>query len=466
MIMKPGWICVFVLVSTLPALAQSSDLEKRIKNIERRLEELESAAGSAGSSHQQDEAGGETPEATVELQELRRQVEILSEEVERVRSGERSEPLSPERARALGLGPSATRVYEKDHGVSLAGYGEMLYNNYANADQAGAQVDKSSQLDFLRAVLYAGYRFNDRILLNSEIEFEHASTEDGGEVAVEFAYLDFLVHPNFSLRGGLLLMPMGLINEYHEPNVYLGALRPQTERFIIPTTWSEAGFGATGHFGPMDFRAYVVNGFDATGFNGEEGLREGRQGGAEAKAEDFAFVGRLDVTPAPGILVGGSLYEGDAGQNQFIFQGRRLSVDTRIFEFHGLAQLRGWDLRALFARSHVGDAGALNLVRGLSGAEAVAERMQGGYVQAGFNLLNGFSESMSLTPYYRFESLDTQSQMPAGFTAEPSSDSRFHTFGLEFKPIYNVVIKGDYQWTRNEGRTGLDQFNLGLGYSF
>lgn len=454
--------CFVVLLLFLPALvAQPEDqsFEKRLLELEKRLAELEEKETRKAKP---EEAPSQT---TVEVQELRRQVGILAEELEKMRSGEEDVDISPAKANSLGVGPSASRVYGKPKGVSIAGYGEMLYENFGATNQSGAAVGKGSQLDFLRAILYAGYRFNDKFLFNSEIEFEHASTDADGSASVEFAYVEYLVNENLSARGGMLLVPMGLVNEFHEPNVFLGTMRPNTERVIIPSTWRENGVGAIANLGPVNVRAYLVNGLDANGFS-SSGIRGGRQKGSKAKATDMAFVGRLDVTPTPGMFFGGSVYHGGSGQGEFSYNGQELEVATTIYELHGQFQHRGWDLRGLWASAHIADALELNLARGLSGNKGIAERMTGGYLQAGYNLLARHHESMGLTPYYRFESVNTQSRLPLGFTSDPAKDNDFHTFGIEFKPIYNVVIKSDYQWGRNQAKTGVNQFNIGLGYSF
>ena len=105
-------------------------------------------------------------------------------------------------------------------------------------------------------MVYAGYRFNDRFIFNSEIEIEHAN-----EIFLECTYLDWRSSDNQGLRAGMLLMPAGVVNELHEPNVVLGAERPVTERIIIPSTWRENGVGIYGSTGRVSYRAYVVNGF-------------------------------------------------------------------------------------------------------------------------------------------------------------------------------------------------------------
>lgn len=478
-----GLVCALLLmVFSGPLRGQSRDRDdeilKRLRQLEERVAKLEQGAKKKVQPAEtkqerpdqtEGQAQAEEGQQTVEVQELRRQVGVLAEEIEKMRSGEKELSLSPEGARALGLGPAAAAVYRKSHGVSIAGYGEMLYQNFGAEDQAGTAVHRLSSLDFLRGVLYAGYRFNDRFLFNSELELEHASTGEGdeekGEASWEFAYIDYLANPHLTIRGGLLLMPMGLTNEFHEPTVFLGTRRSETETHIIPSTWRETGFGVVGSAGIFNYRAYLVNGLDASGFS-PEGLREGRQGGSKAKAADLAFVGRLDVTPRPGLMFGGSLYRGNAGQNQFRVQGRNLGIGTTIGEVHSQVQLRGVDFRGLYARADISDAALLNQALGLSGQEGVASTLQGGYLQFGYNLLSQRSESTSLTPYYRFEKLETQSEVALGFQRNPSLDRTFHTLGMEFKPIYNIVIKSDFQWVRNPAKSGVDRFNIALGYSF
>ena len=268
-----------------------------------------------------------------------------------------------------------------------------------------------------------------------------------------------------NVRAGLLLMPMGLTNEFHEPNVYLGAKRSETETRLIPTTWRENGAGVLGSIGKFNYRAYVVSGLNANGF-AADGLRGGRQRGSRARTTDPAFVGRLDFTPTPGIFVGGSVYTGGSAQNQFVVNGRTLEVKTTIAEVHGQVQMRGFDFRGLFAQSNLGDVADLNAARSLTGLASIGERQQGGYLQAGYNLVSQINDTVSITPYYRYERLNTHQQVGAGFTADPVRDGTFHTFGTELRPINNIVVKADHQWIRNRGLTGVNQFNVLLGYSF
>ncbi len=398
----------------------------------------------------------------VDLEELQRRVDVLAEEVERLRSGEVQEvELTDDDRRALGLAPSAAATYARGRGVSIAGYGEMLYEHFGSENEAGRPTGKGAQLDFLRAIIYAGYRFNDKFLFNSEIEVEHAN-----EVFVEFAYVDYLVRENFGIRGGLLLHPMGLVNEFHEPTVFLGAERPVTEQHIIPSTWRENGGGLHGSVDRVAFRAYVLNGLDATGFS-SRGIRGGRQKGSKTRASHMAFTGRVDVTPTPGVFLGASLYTGGSGQGQIEVDGRNVDVRTTIVDLHGQAQMRGLDLRGLYARADIDEAAELNQALGLTGGQGVAELMQGGYVQVGYDVLSQVSAGgVALTPYVRHERVDTQARMPAGFERSLSTDNTFTTVGLEVKPIPNVVVKVDHAWVSNDAGTGVNQFNVNLGYAF
>lgn len=426
-----GWCC--------------ADDSQKVQDLEKQIEELKKQIAAIEQNSQ-----------SAQLDEIKRQIAILAEEVEKMRSGEEETETKLEDAkrRSLGLGPSASTVYTKKQGPSLAGYGEMLYDNTTAEGEP-------STIDLVRAVVYVGYRFNDRFLFNSEIEFEHGGSEHGGAAGVEFAHVDFLANEDLTLRGGMVLVPMGLVNEFHEPTVFLGAERPETEDLIIPSTWHENGFGVVGRHGLFDYRAYVINTFNATGFSAEEGLHEGKQDGAEAKLTSPAAVGRLDITPAAGLLLGGSLYGGNSGVLDSDF-----SVRTIIGEGHVEYRREGWNLRGLYAHASLNNVAQLNEFLGLTGEQSVGSSLAGGYLQAGYQLWTSKSQMASFIPYFRFEKVNTQNTVPAGYAEDPANNRTLYTIGAEFKPISNLVIKSDYEFVDDPANTGVDQFNLLLGYSF
>jgi cell division protein FtsB len=379
------------------------------------------------------------------VKELQRQIDILTQEIESLKTPQTAKAAAADTPQ-YGLGAAASKVYRSQAGVSFGGYGEMLYQNR----------DKSREdtADLLRAVLYTGYKFNDKILFNSELEVEHASTESGGAVSMEFAYLDFLRTPALNYRAGVVLVPMGFINEQHEPTAYLGARRPAVERVIIPATWGEIGAGIFGDVSSVSYRAYLVTGLNAAHFDSEEGIREGRQAGAEALANDFAVVGRADWHPFEGTLLGGSVYSGNSGQTAD-FSGR-----VTIGEVHGDAKFRGLSLRALYARGTIGDAARINDANLLAGDESVGKTFGGWYGEAGYNV------NRWLTPYVRYEQLDTQRSVPAGFSRNLANDQKIFTVGAAFRPITQTVIKIDYQNLNNKAHTGTKQWNVAVGYIF
>ncbi len=381
-----------------------------------------------------------------ENEELRRRIDVVAEEQERLELGELVPPVGESQ---WGLGPAASKVYGVESGISLGGYGEALYR-FSN---------RSDEFDFLRGVLYVGYRFDEDWVLNSEFELEHASTGEEGEVSLEFAYLDYLHDPALNARAGLVLIPMGFLNELHEPTTFLSATRPETERRIIPSTWREMGAGVFGDAGPISYRTYIVNGFDATGF-GDTGLRGGRQDGSKAKAEDLAIVARADWTDTPGLLAGGSVYYGDSGQDQAGLGG----TGTSIYEVHAEWKARGLWLRGLFAHAEVDDVTQLNNALGFVGNKSVGEELEGWYVEAGYDIwaLIDPEAPAVVRPYVRYERVDTQAEVPTGFASSPANDFDVVTVGINVQPIDQLAFKLEYQ----DFETAADGVNLSVGYAF
>jgi hypothetical protein len=397
------------------------------------------------------------------IDEIERRLEILATEVENLKVGEEAVTATREGAMP-GLGPAASKVYRKESGVSIGGYGEALYESFDSDRDDGSDSGATDQFDLLRAVFYFGYKFDDRFVFNSEIELEHASTSESGSASVEFAYVDYLYRTGFNPRAGLVLVPMGFVNELHEPTVFLGARRPETESRIIPTTWRENGIGAFGDLGGFSYRSYLINGLDASGF-AAGGLRGGRQKGSRAKAEDFAWVGRLDYDGFPGLVVGASVYLGDSGQGIESTNGDGLGVGTTIWDGHVDYRYRGLQLRGLYSRAELDDVAELNEALGLGGSSSIGETLEGYYLQAGYDLLRARG-GRALTPFVRWESLDTQQEVPAGYASNPANDQEILTIGLAYQPIEQLILKLDYQDVDDRANTGVDRFNVGLGYIF
>jgi hypothetical protein len=394
----------------------------------------------------------------------------LATEIQQSRLGQLI-PEKKELKSQWGLGPAASGVYNVSSGLSIGGYGEANYRAFVD----DAQGQKNTA-DLLRLITYVGYKFNDHILFNSEIEMEHANTEDiggtsgeeSGEVEVEFAYLDFLMEKQFNVRAGSVLIPMGFINEMHEPPYFFGVRRPEVETVLIPSTWNEIGFGFFGQgeaAGKVEYRTYLVNGLRASRFE-DSGIREGRQLSNRALMEDVAWTGRLDYSPnfAPGLLVGGSFWLGNSGQNED-FNGSHPNVFTAIGEAHAQYRYRQLSLRALGTWTGIDDAATVSAANG----ETIASRMDGWYVEAGYDILPHLVRGtrQALAPFVRYEHLDTQAAVPSGFQRNSSLDQQVYTIGLSYKPIDRVVIKADYRNFQTDGPTPTaDEVAVGLGFVY
>jgi uncharacterized small protein (DUF1192 family) len=423
------------------------ELKEAVAELQKELSRLKEGGGAGGA----------------QAAELERRIDLLALEIEKLRTGGAVEETPLQGTK--GLGPAASTVYRKDRGVAVGGYGEALYTNYAELRQDDQPSGQTDELDFLRAVFYVGYKFSDSILFNSEIEIEHASTDQGGSVSVEFAYLEFQKRPEIGLRAGMLLVPVGFINELHEPPIFHGARRPEVERAIIPTTWRENGAGLFGAAGPFEYRGYAVVGLRSSGFSAA-GIRGGRQKGAKSRAEDFALTGRLDLVGVPGLLLGGSFYTGNSGQGATV-EDRRIQGRVTLFDLHGQYESRGLQLRALWTRSTVGDVPLINVNNELSGDESVGEVQGGWYVEAAFDVMSLAPKGRwSIIPFVRYEELGTQKEVPAPWETNPAWERSLLTGGLEIKPIPQVVFKLDYQVVKDDARTGSNRFNVAMGYLF
>jgi len=374
-----------------------------------------------------------------------------------------------------GLGPAASKVYKKDGGLSIGGYGEVRLRTFHNQDDD----DRDNIYDALRAVLYVGYKFNDNWVMNSEIEFEHASTGSGGSVSVEFLTIDYIWQDELNARAGLLLIPMGFVNEIHEPTFFFGAERPEVERLILPSTWRENGGGVWGRIADrVEYRAYVVNSFDGKDFS-SGGLRGGRQNGSEALANDFAFVARVDVDVVPGLMVGGSVYTGQTGQEgESSLSGTARDIPdahTTIYELHAEYKAYGVSLRALWTEAFIDEAGRLSRVLGKSPTASIAQQMRGSYLEVAYDILPFFMESSRATvePFFRYERYDTQRDVAdLGFARDRTKEVDLYVAGLQVKPIPQIVFKLDFrhfdlaQTSSSGARQRADEVQAMVGYVF
>lgn len=462
-----GWgrfAAAFVCTSCFAVGLVAAAEDPKVTDLEREVQELQKQVAALK------EGGADS----AKLAEIERQIQVLADEIEKLKLGEAA---SDENHPRYGLGPSASKIYGVKKGVAIGGYGEILYSNPSSRLQDGTPSDQTSQLDLLRGVFYFGAKLSDKIVFNSELEVEHASTGEGaeqrGEVSLEFAYLDFLVKEPLNVRAGLLLVPMGFINERHEPPTYLGARRPLVETAIIPATWSEIGAGLFGDFGSkVSYRAYITSGLaagahtssGADGFSAA-GIRDGRAEGSNASAEKLALTWRLDGTPVDGLLIGASFFTGDAGQN-LPLAGGHLKAWTTVWDGHVEYRWRGLMTRALYAQTTISHTADVNVFQDYVGAESVGSSQYGWYVEAGYDVLSHLESRHALIPYARYEKMNTQASVPSGYSADPANDVDRLTVGAMWKPIPNVSVKLDWNQNKTKANTGFDEVVASLGFMF
>ena len=397
--------------------------------------------------------------ATLEerVKALEEQNEVLTEEV--LASQSDGFTLVDTEKSYNGMGVAASKVYFSKNPLSIGGYGEMYYAN---------PEGKDDYADVYRFITYFGYRFNDWVILNAEIEFEHgANAEDGGEVVLEFMYLDFLLSQEVNIRLGHVLVPMGLINLRHEPILFNTVQRPEVEKLLIPSTWHENGALLYGKFESLDleYTAGVINTLNMNNGYTIEGepkwIREGRLGSSSKAPFDPAFVGRVDYTGVNGLMVGASVYYG-GGSNlkdpSILDPIQDVSgLNSTIFDIHAMYDNGPFSAYGLYTQTTLDGASKL-------GAKA-AKKASGYYGNVSYDLGDVVGIDYKLPLFAQYENLN-----PVNKTVSGLSDKRFQTdiitIGMNFFPVDQAVIKADYAMRKVHNHNQEDVFSFGIGFVF
>ncbi|TLY50387.1 MAG: hypothetical protein E6K53_10610 [Gammaproteobacteria bacterium] len=352
--------------------------------------------------------------------------------------------------------------------TSFWGYGELNYN-HPTARAADAQAD------LRRAVLGFNHVFDDATRVYGELEWEHAiaSADDKGESEIEQLYVEHALGANYGVRAGLMLVPLGLLNEHHEPVNYYGVERNYVETAIIPSTWREGGVALYGNTeSGLSWNLGIGTGpnlgkWDATASEGRESpLGSIHQELQLAKARDPSIYAAANWQGVPGLLLGGGVFTGKIGQGQTAppVEKSRLTLG----EVHARWQPGPFDLSALYVRGEISHTQDANLTF-LGQPTPVPKEFWGGYVQGAWRAVQ-WGES-TLAPFLRYEAFNTASAyaaQPQGLGAMPLPTERVWTAGLNYFLNSNVVFKFDYQHFNNaDEELGYGKrFNLGVGYQF
>ena len=327
--------------------------------------------------------------------------------------------------------------------TQIGGYGEMHYNNLEDNNDNGEDIDK---IDFHRFVLYLGHDFNDTTRMFSEVELEHSLSGDGkpGEVELEQAYIEHDLSSTTRMKAGLFLVPVGILNQTHEPTTFYGVERNNVEKNIIPTTWWEGGLALSGEILPgWSYEGAFTSGLNIDFAEGDYKIRDGRQKVAKADASKPAYTANTKYTGIAGLELGATIqYQAGLGQGNY-----DEDVDAMLYSAHVAYRNGPFGLRALAAAWDIDD--AINEVK------AGANEQNGWYIEPSWLVMR------DLGIFARYSEWDNL----AGSDGE--TDISEWDVGVNYWLVENVVFKADYQWQdAPPGQKELEGFNLGVGFTY
>ena len=344
-------------------------------------------------------------------------------------------------------------VYDKPFLTRLGG--RTAIGGYAEAHARWERVDgqrDEAGFEAKRFNIFTNARVSDFVRIGAELEFE-----DGGrEIKLEYAAIDLRIHPSFTLRGGMLLSPLGRFNLSHDSPLNEFTDRPLVSTELLGVALSEPGLGAFGQFGlartgRLTNELYATNGFhDGLIVDSEEGTRIpfGR-GNFEDNNGSPAFVGRIAVSPSQSYEIGVSAHHG--AYNVSTLEGIRIddSRDLTIVVVDAEARVFGIQLSGEAATA------SIDVPPGLVGI--YASRQRGTYAEAVRPFGRGWVGTMpssSFAAKVRVDYVDFDTQRPGQSTGQVS-------LGVNFRPTQDSVLKLDFV----RGRTR-DEFNIVGDHAF
>lgn len=350
-----------------------------------------------------------------------------------------------------------------------------MYGHVDFTQPINDSLRNNGKLDVTRVVLLMNYKFNNKLDFFSEVEFEHVK-----ELWVEQAFLQYRFNDFISLKGGLMVIPMGIVNEYHEPTTYNGVKRPSVDTRIVPTTWREIGFGMAGNLGgaTLKYQLYLVNGFKSydgvANLGGPNGLRSGRQRGAESFISYPNLSAKVDFYGITGLNLGLAGYFGNTQSTLY----NNLPKDNEILKVRADSSvvklaILGLDARYTVGGLHFRGQYILNMVDNTAAYNAftgkdLGSQMGGWYAEAAYNLLHVLKPAAQpLTLFARIEKYDLHAATEGGLARNKAYDMTEITAGLGYRIAEGAVIKTDVQFTKDRDQDKFQlSLNAGLGVNF
>jgi hypothetical protein len=375
---------------------------------------------------------------------------------------------TPAPAPASSLDSVASHVGESLRSIRWGAYGEFHYNNF--------QGQRDDMLDLHRFVLLGEATIAEHWRLVSEIEIEHVYVRGNsststppaandpyakGYLAVEQGYLGWQFSAHHEFKVGMMLVPISIMNMYHEPTVFHGVERPFFDGRIVPSTWHEIGVGLAGDVSSeLTYEVAIQTGLNSATFSAGNGFRNGRQRGAEASAEDLMATARLDWRPIDGLWIAPAINGGGADQRN-ASEGGEDGIRTVLGVLEARYAIAGWETGLSLAEGRINRpqlAGPANLPRRFNGAT--------GFVA--YDILRPFALDVSdqLFAFVRYEDINNHAEVQEGTAHNRALNTAVIQGGLTWRPNTWVTFKGDYQRIENDDETRADVWNLGAGFAF
>ena len=360
-------------------------------------------------------------------------------------------------------------LFANPNEFSIGSYGEAHYNQTITENSFS-----NGKVDLHRVIMYMGYKFNDRLQFFSETEFEHVK-----EVYVEQAFMNYSYNSLFNIKAGIILIPMGFVNEFHEPTLFNGVERPNVDKYIIPSTWSEMGLGLHGLIkrANVKYQIYAVNGFK--GYDGSAkitgaGLRSARQKGAEALIRTPSLTGKLTFFGLNGLRLGLSGYYGSSESSMYngLEREDESAVDQADSTRVGIA-MTALNLQytiGKFQFTAVGNYTKLSNTQSyneFTGSNA-ANTIFGYYGELSFRQsIRKNNTYPQVIPFLRYENYDTHYKVDANIIKNEVYHREELTLGLGYQMTPGTIVKADYQWVKNGANARpFNVLNVGFGFWF
>ncbi|MCF8243339.1 MAG: hypothetical protein K9J16_18335 [Melioribacteraceae bacterium] len=326
--------------------------------------------------------------------------------------------------------------------TEVGAYGELHLNS---VKPENAQT--KSNLDFHRFVVFLSHSFSEKWSFKSEVELEHNFVNDGqGELELEQAYVNYHYANYFGLQFGVVLPSVGLLNEFHEPPLFLSVERPDYHSKIIPTTWFGNGAAVYGYYEGFDYKLTVMEGLDGNKFDYSSGIRSGRMKGYKSDASRMLYNARVDYIGFSGLRAGASFSYNNAKTDS-------VSIPLSLIEFH--AQYKANNLVLVFEYGNI------------SYGEGDLKASRGFYGDIGYDVGKLAGWESQLIPFFRYTQYNTAADTEQGGSIEEVYSYAKWMIGVSFLPLENIVFKMDYSINSRElDDFKTSQFNLGVGYMF